>query len=290
MLTLSIDGGGVRGILTAKLLARLDSLVPGWLEKVSLVAGASTGAVIALALAHGVSPVEIVNFYRTELPAIFKQSWWRSLTPLWRAKYDGVALRRALERIFGDTTTDQLKKEILIATYYLGDTDPFQRPRPRFYDRDDKVRVSDLALYSGAAPTYFPSVDRHIDGGVAANNCSVAAMAFWARKGQPLAEMKLLSLGTGRYPMPLEGGDVGLTYWGQRLLDPFVDGAADVGDFQAREFLGVFGGYHRLQPQLSDDVELDDVSRLDDLIDMADDVDLTATVAWLSRMVGSTNG
>lgn len=288
MLILSVDGGGVRGMLTAKLIARIETELPGWTKQVDLFAGASTGAIIALALAYGLSPLDVLEFYRAQLPAIFKQSWRRRFTTLWRAKYDNTALIAALEGVFGESTVDQLEKDVLIATYYLGVSKPIFRPaRAKFYDRNNtRLRIADLALWSGSAPTYFPSADRHVDGGLSANNSAVCAMAYQENKGTPLSEMSVLSLGTGAFPVVLEGGDRGLTYWGQNLLVPFVDGSVDVADFQARQFLGAEGTYHRLQPKLYEEIELDDVSKLDYLMEWADQVDLQPTIDWITSQVG----
>ena len=289
MLILSLDGGGVRGMLTATLLMRIEAELPGWLEHVDLFAGASTGAIIALGLANGSTPLESFEFYRDRLPDIFRQSWWRKFSTLWRAKYTNVALKKHLGEIFGEDTVGDLKKDILIATYYLGRKEPFEPSRARFYDGSDiDVSLAKLALWSGSAPTYLPSADRHVDGGLAANNCSVCAVAYQEGKGTPLSEIKVLSIGTGRHGGVLEGGDKGLTYWGLKLLTPFVDGSVDVADFQARNMLGDDGAYHRLQPSLIEEIDLDDVARLDDLIDYAEEVDIGPTVKWLSQHLGST--
>ena len=287
MLILSVDGGGVRGMLTAALLLRLEARLPGWLKHVDLYAGASTGAIIALALALGLTPLEVFEFYRDKLPEIFRQSWWRRFSSLWRAKYTNEALIKCLDEILGSTKLSELKKEVLIATYFLGTKEPPQHAKARFYTRADKdVLIAQAALWSGSAPTYFPSADRHVDGGLAANNCAVCAMAYQEHRGTPLSEMKVLSLGTGRFPVALEGGDRGLAYWGEKLLTPFVDGSVDVAHYQAENFLKDEGTYHRIQPELPEEIALDDASRLDDLIAWAQEFDLDPTVEWLTLQVG----
>lgn len=288
MLILSIDGGGVRGMIAAKLIARLEAAHPGWLHNVDLLAGTSTGAIIALSLAYGLTPIDVVDFYRTRIPDVFYQSWWRRFATPWYAKYSIDYLREAVEEVFGETTVDALNRDVLIASYFLGQREPeFKRSRTVFYDRSDVgVRASDLALWSSAAPTYFPSVDRHIDGGVSANNATVCAMAYQEKQGTPLSEMRVLSLGTGRYPLVMEGGDRGLAYWGKNLVTPFVDGGVDVAHFQAQQFLEDEGTYHRLQPVINKEVEVDDVAQLDYLNEVADQVDLGPTLEWLTQQMG----
>jgi patatin-like phospholipase/acyl hydrolase len=60
---LSLDGGGLRGLITARLLDRLNSnpKISGWLDSVDLCAGTSTGGILALGLAIGKSPNEICD-------------------------------------------------------------------------------------------------------------------------------------------------------------------------------------------------------------------------------------
>ena len=60
---LTFDGGGIRGLLSAVLLQQLDSRVPKWRDKVDLIAGTSTGGIIALGLAHGKSPDDLRDLY-----------------------------------------------------------------------------------------------------------------------------------------------------------------------------------------------------------------------------------
>jgi predicted acylesterase/phospholipase RssA len=276
-------------MMTARLLLRLEKAVPGWLKKVDLFAGASTGAIIALALAKGLTPAQIATFYRVQLPKIFSQPWWRKISGLFYAKYSGEPLKAALNNILGQTTLGQLDRDVLIATYYLGQKEPFERSRAKFYDRRDaNIRIADLARWSGSAPTYLPSAEGHVDGGLSANNCTVAAMAYQESRGTPLSDLRVFSLGTGAYPTLLEGGDKGLAYWGEKLLIPFIDGSVDVAHFQAHHFLKDEGTYFRLQPELQRAIGLDEVSALDELIGLADRVDIGPAVEWLSKQVGRT--
>jgi len=288
VLILSVDGGGVRGIAAAILLRRLEEEVPGWIAKVDLFTGASTGGIIALALAYGLHPDEIERFYRAELPEIFSQSWWRRWMVLWRAKYSNKALRESLRSVFKDARLGDLARETLISTYFLGSREPFERAHPKFYSRrrNPKTKLADLALWTSSAPTFFPSADRHVDGGLSANNCAVCAMAFADRYGASLSDMTVLSVSTGLSPMVLEGGDRGLAYWGRSIPETLIDGGVDVADYQARHFLADEGTYHRLHPELGEEIPLDDVARLDDLCEFAESVDLTSATSWLAAQVG----
>ena len=70
---LALDGGGIRGLLTAILLERLEKAVPGWLDRVDFLAGTSTGGILALGLAHGVSPSRLRELYEREGPRDFRR-------------------------------------------------------------------------------------------------------------------------------------------------------------------------------------------------------------------------
>ena len=78
----SLDGGGIRGVLTAALLERLDIEQPGFLAQVDLYAGTSTGGILALALASGLTPTEARNLYERLGAKVFKDSFWDNLKDL----------------------------------------------------------------------------------------------------------------------------------------------------------------------------------------------------------------
>jgi patatin-like phospholipase/acyl hydrolase len=79
---LSLDGGGIRGLLSAVILERLERLAPGWLDQVDLIAGTSTGGILALGLAHGVQPAELRKLYFEKGKKIFDDSWIDNLVDL----------------------------------------------------------------------------------------------------------------------------------------------------------------------------------------------------------------
>lgn len=72
---LSFDGGGIRGLLTSTLLSRIEKQVPNLIHKTDLFAGTSSGGLIALGLAGGMSPDDLSNLYQNSGPAIFDNSW-----------------------------------------------------------------------------------------------------------------------------------------------------------------------------------------------------------------------
>lgn len=68
---LAIDGGGLRGIIPLVLIERLDLAVLGWRKNINMFAGTSTGGLIALCLAKGMSPGELLNVYMNKGAFIF---------------------------------------------------------------------------------------------------------------------------------------------------------------------------------------------------------------------------
>ncbi|MBK8985690.1 MAG: patatin-like phospholipase family protein [Chloroflexi bacterium] len=220
---LSLDGGGIRGLLTLVLLQKLDKLVADWLSRVDLIAGTSTGGIIALALAHGLPPGEIRKLYEEKCGVIFDDSWLDDLLDVGNlrgAAYDNKGLRREVRRILGDTKLKDLGKNVLISTFDLDNEaeEPAQRHWKAKYfhnfagaDSDGEALTYQVALYTSAAPSYFPAVDGYVDGGVVTNNPSMAALAqtqdsrAHIENRPALDEIALLSIGTGQQLYRIEG-------------------------------------------------------------------------------------
>lgn len=78
---LSLDGGGFRGLVTARLIERIEEQVPGFLHSVDLVAGTSGGGILALLLAAGYNPRDCQKLCRHAAEHVFRSSWARSLNP-----------------------------------------------------------------------------------------------------------------------------------------------------------------------------------------------------------------
>jgi len=296
---LSVDGGGIRGLYAAALLDRLLADVPGLLDRVNLFAGTSTGAIIALGLARGVQPKDLVALYRDNARQIFHLAVWRTLEGLdgfCRAKYDDKDLANALEAKFGKMTLADLSpKRVLVPTFDLDNEGARGRRRmwkPKFFhnfpgpDSDGDQRVVDVALRSSAAPTYFPTYQGYIDGGVVANNPSMAALAQALDAqtgGQVLSDIRLFSLGTGTSPAYLPGQllDWGIARWAKPIHTLMIDGMMGVADYQCARLLS--DSYCRLAPDLPEPVLLDAVDKIDELIADANQVDISTTVTWLKH-------
>src|SRR5438270_13739741 len=71
---LALDGGGIRGLLTTILLERLEAAVPGFLSHIDLFAGTSTGGILALGLASGITPTAARDLYEGKGPEVSAES------------------------------------------------------------------------------------------------------------------------------------------------------------------------------------------------------------------------
>ena len=297
----SIDGGGVRGIVPVVVMQRLAA-EPGlgsWVDRTELIAGTSTGGLIALSVAAGVSLDELHDLYTTRAAAVFKDSFVddvRDLGKVFGADYDVENLEREAHRVLGERTLAQLSKRVLIPAFDLdnGATTDRRWKAKLFHnfpgpDSDGNALAYRVAVATAAAPTYFASYDGYVDGGVFATNPSMCALAQALDARVPadecaqLGDVRLISFGTGRTLRYVEGDrlDWGYWQWVRPLLDVMLDGVNGIADFQCSQLLGAH--YHRLAPTFPPDktIGMDAVDEIPYLVEFANSLDLSATAAWL---------
>jgi patatin-like phospholipase/acyl hydrolase len=279
---LSIDGGGIRGIIPATVLAEVERRTGRAIADLfDLIAGTSTGGLIALALAapgEGGRPrwraADLIALYEAEGPRIFSRSLvGRVLSGfgLIDERYSDAALDAALERYLGGARLSEALTPLLVSAYSLEKRGPFffktarARADPR---RDYPMRAA--ARATAAAPTYFEPeqvVDEDgesvglVDGGVCLNNPAMSAYAEARRDGA--GDILVASLGTGEQTRPIAFEKArmwGALEWVRPLIDVMFDGMSDVVDYQLDHVLGS-RRYYRFQTRLDraqDD--LDDAS------------------------------
>jgi uncharacterized protein len=252
MQVLSLDGGGVRGIFQAAVLAQLEAdLEIRVARHFDLIVGTSTGGIIALGLSIGLSPSEILDFYLEEQPHIFSRRG-RLRPGLLRAKYAAESRQAGLERVFGDRRLRDCHVPVVIPSFDLVESDVylFKTPHHVRLRRDRDVPLWQVAMATSAAPTFFPvfCLPRHhvrlIDGGVWANNpCIVGVTEAVSMFGRALSEINLFSLGTTAAtkvkPARLDNG--GILAWGLRgapILNAFLDGQSRAAFAEAEHLLG----------------------------------------------------
>lgn len=211
---LSIDGGGIMGTYPASFLATLEEDLGHPIgDYFDLIAGTSTGGILAIGLALGISAKELLDLYVTRGPHIFGQSGtgikshmlevWRSLKHFVAPKHDANLLREELEAILGERKIGHAKRRLLVPAWdadhrsvYIYKTAHHERLKT-----DYKHLAIDAAMATAAAPTYYR---RHktandvglLDGGVWANNpIALAVVEAITLLGWPPESLRILSLG-----------------------------------------------------------------------------------------------
>ena len=299
---LSIDGGGIRGIIPVILLERLGQAAgaPAWIDQADLIAGTSTGGLIALALAAGKSLSEILGVYTAQGAEIFERSLWRtiaSLGSLVGAKYDIANLKEVVEPFLGPSTRlSDLQKRVLIASFDLDSGGRSRQGRtwkPKLFhnfpgeDSDGEQLAWKVGLQTSAAPTYFAPFDGFVDGGVYAANPSMCALAQTQdprnAPGPSIDEIVMLSLGTGLsfQHIAARSPDWGDAQWIERLLAIMLDSVSGIADYQCRQILRE--RYFRISPVFpaGTEVAMDAVDQGPYMIEFAQSVGLADAAAWI---------
>jgi uncharacterized protein len=301
---LSIDGGGIRGIIPALVLAEVERRAGRRVADLfELIAGTSTGGILACALCapDPLPAAELVGLYRDRGPEIFRRSLWqrvRSGNGVLDEKYDAGALEGALDHFLSNKRLSETRPDLIIPAYDTNGPAPyFFKTRKVREEKAENFPLSVVARATSAAPTYFEALQAGeqalVDGGVFAVNPAMCAFAEVLRHHPRGTEVVVLSLGTGqrtrRRPWS-EIKDWGVLEWARPILDVVFDGISDAVDYQLRHALGE-RRYWRLQIELhgaSDD--LDDASpenvaalqrRAEDLISEQDET-IDAAVAALT--------
>ncbi len=252
---LSIDGGGIRGVIPATILQHIEQRLGASIASTfDLVAGTSTGGILSLGLTATIpgrdqplSAAELAAFYRDKGGSIFRDHWWRPLTDLGRPEFDADGLVAALRDTFGDARLSETRAHVLIPAYDLRGIDLSRNPfqiiggTPVFFSSDKAQAdprfdfyVRDIARATSAAPTYFPSFRlapigysgtaetdewlEPIDGGVFANNpamCAYTEALGLFRSEQAPGENSYVILSLGTGELTLNLNLDSAVHWGK---------------------------------------------------------------------------
>lgn len=269
---LAIDGGGIRGIFSAAVLAQLEEdLGSPVVEHFDLVVGTSTGGIIALGLGSGRSAREILDFYVAERDRIFSSRWGIARARrLVVSKYRAAPLERAVREVFGDTRLGESQFPLVVPAYNLAENAVylFKTPHHERLRRDHRVPMWEIAMATSAAPTYFPAWRlrrdriRLIDGGVWANNPALVGVTEAVSMfGRSLEVIRLLSIGTTesvcvRAPRLDRAGLLGWLRGSPNVVDVLLD-AQSAGAFGQVEHLLGRANTVRLSPPAPERAALD---------------------------------
>lgn len=205
---LSIDGGGVRGVYPAHILKCIEErLGVNLLSTFDMIAGTSTGSIIAAAVASDIRASDILLMYEQHGYSIFKNR--RTLIPkklqfMYDSLYETSALVDALSGVFSDVTLGQIEKPLILPATDIGNGNVhvFKSGYCNDFTRDRDVLLRDAVLASCSAPTFFNPhrIDSYLlsDGGLWANNPALAAVIDAQRRLQVAqTDIRVLSIGTG---------------------------------------------------------------------------------------------
>lgn len=235
---LSLDGGGIRGIYTAELLRLCEDRFGrgARIERYfDMIAGTSTGGVIALGLGLGLSAADIFDFYERDGRAIFPPLPVRlpaRLRTLWNwatgPKLRHEALEEALKRRFEGHLLGDAGTRLVIPAFMMPKTEiaVFKTDHHADFRNDHLTPMWKVARATSAAPTYLKGLEHEpsgrifIDGGVWANNPIMVALVDALTAYDITAEqIEVLSIGTGNAPFELSRPAVfrGLIAWREAI-------------------------------------------------------------------------
>lgn len=266
---LSIDGGGIRGLIPALVLAEIEKQTGNNIASLfDLIAGTSTGGILALGLCidNGsgqpkYSAKDLVGLYKERGKEIFERSLWKGVSSvggLTDEKYSEEGLEKILEEYFENEPLGAALTDCMITSYDI------QLREPHYFkswrNKWKSVEMRHVARATSAAPTYFEpalipvsgGTRALIDGGVFVNNPAVSAYAEYRRIFPKEKRFFVVSIGTGELVRPIaysEAKDWGKAGWLLPLLSCMFDGASDATNYQMKHILG--DSFVRLQTSLS---------------------------------------
>ncbi len=277
---LSLDGGGIKGLYAAKLLAQIEEKNGHLIgEYFDMICGTSTGGLVALGITNGIPCKQMARFYEEHGPLIFPYEnkvlrTYRKVSQICiSTKYDNSKLKAALKELLGDyKTMKDANHLICIPSFNItkGRPSVFKKPFGH-YHRDGRFTMMEVALATSAAPTYLPAVsiegDQYIDGGIFNNDPSMIAYTEAMdhfigvnKKNVPAdityGSISLLSIGLPSEPIgeqPNISHRRSFLKWREKLVATAMAGADYITGYQVKKLIElVDGNYYRIDPpQLS---------------------------------------
>lgn len=295
---ISFDGGGIRGVIAAILLQKLDESY-NIISKVDAFIGTSTGGLLAIALANEVPISKIINVYMNNGPDIFSYDknnamhiLPENIFNLFNCKYSSEGFKKILTGFFGENKISNSKKTVVVSTVKLiGDNNCWSpvvisNCKGNIYGN---ITMVDAALATSAAPTYFPphyikdnNLGYCVDGSIFGNNPSIIAITEILSKNtiSNLNDITLLSIGTGSNKIgipseiiknPLNTGDA---FWllphqykknkkipAFSILQLMLDTTSEISTQQGYQLLK--DNFKRANPALPQVIDLDDWHHID---------------------------
>jgi patatin-like phospholipase/acyl hydrolase len=277
---LSIDGGGIRGMIPAAFLNRLEQAAGRRVSELfDYIAGTSTGGILALGLGvnrpGGQAPytaAELMDLYQKEGEHIFSRSFFHTVGAVGNLngpKYPEDGVDATLQNYFRGARLKDARTNVLVTAYEIERRCPFffrsWQAQAAETNQTHDFAVWQVARSTSAAPTYFPPQRAEaadgtsyalIDGGVYANNPALCAWVE-AHDRHPGADILVVSVGTGNEERPVRFDDArnwGVVGWAPRLIDIIFDGVSDTVEVELEEMLNTRGAHnhYRFQSKIDD--------------------------------------
>lgn len=296
---LTLDGGGVKGLISATILKRMQEAMDGipLTKMFDFVIGTSTGGIIALAIGmpdNNRNPKfeaeDMVNLYLEKADDIFYRNHFdRIKQGIFSSKYDRENIDEILNEYFGGVELKDTLIPVGVTTYSIKDHAPKTWTTFKAQQLDKKMKctpenakLKDIAGATSAAPTFFdPKIfydscgrlREEVDGGIHANNPQIAAIA--SLKAQinefGLSNIMIVSIGTGEIidKEPIDSDNGGAFEWltsSTNIIEMMMDGASDL---NSEATSALFDNYYRLQVPITKSIsKMDNASpkNLQDLI------------------------
>ncbi|MEH2458424.1 CBASS cGAMP-activated phospholipase [Nostoc sp.] len=282
---LALDGGGIRGLVTAKILVEVERQIEKTLGRTiplnqyfDLIVGTSTGSILAASLVLGKKAAKVCEIYEEKGSKIFQASQLRKFASwIYGSKYSNKGLIKVLREELGEIKFRDCSKnssaELLIFAYdtIYRNTTFFISPCPEENRWFNDMKLWEVCLSSSSAPTFFPPYEfkwtdphnqktktfTHVDGGVSANCPALAALAHVTKiKKKNIEDIAILSIGTGRTTQPLEYVNLknwGKLLWAKHITDVFMGGQIQITTDACDQIIKSVNpdGYLRLQFELN---------------------------------------
>ncbi len=286
---LAIDGGGVRGAFAAQILKRIkEKLGKDISKEFDIIAGTSTGAIVAAGMAIDYPPQKMLNLYRVGGKKIFRQSYsgflnlnnWKAL---FRSKYEIASLKEALQEMYGDILLSQAKTDLIILASDIISGNPFifKSKHEQYFALNNDIKLVDAVLASCSVPIFFdPALIKGyllVDGCLWANNPSLVALmeAMGKNFNQDKENIKIFSLGTGINKNCYDAAEYpkhwGASQWGVRLIGSMMNLQSTSINNAVRLILNNDEQLLRIDFDMNPSIALDDPDVVDSLIAIADE-------------------
>ncbi|UII54227.1 patatin-like phospholipase family protein [Cytobacillus spongiae] len=282
---LCIDGGGIRGVLPIAILQAMEEDLQEPVGRLfDLIAGTSTGSIIAASASLDKDMKGLLKNYKLYGEKIFIR---QAKVGLFKSVYNDRYLRRLLKKAFGDLSLMNMEKPLIIPAVDLTHGNPFihRSNYGSFKDQDLSIRLWDAVLSSCSAPIYFPpnNIENQylsIDGGLWANNPSLVCISEAVHYfNESLKDIQILSLGTGKQKIDFDmksDKQWGLKQWmpfqlpslkvTPKLLDLALNLSSESVTYHCELLLQE--NYLRINEELGEEIPFDDVTYMEELIQL----------------------